>query len=239
VISVDGIEDVKEEVFGPVLHLATSEADEIDAVIDAINATGFGLTFGLHTRIDSRVQYMMDRVDVGNIYINRNQIGAVVGSQPFGGHGLSGTGPKAGGPRYLSAFGQDNPDPATQTQHLPGPTGEENTYTLHPRSGILCAGPGAELAREQAQIAESLGCHNIVIAPDAEPDAIMSTPDISVVLYWGEIDQQRQKACAARNGQITKLVKDKALARHLFVEKVSCVDTTASGGNAELLAAAV
>jgi RHH-type proline utilization regulon transcriptional repressor/proline dehydrogenase/delta 1-pyrroline-5-carboxylate dehydrogenase len=67
-------------------------------VIDAINATGYGLTFGLHTRIDDRVQQIVDRIHVGNIYVNRNQIGAIVGSQPFGGEGLSGTGPKAGGP---------------------------------------------------------------------------------------------------------------------------------------------
>ena len=92
------------EIFGPVLHVATFKAAEIDAVIDAVNATGYGLTFGLHTRIDDRVQRIVERLRVGNIYVNRNQIGAVVGSQPFGGEGLSGTGPKAGGPHYLPRF---------------------------------------------------------------------------------------------------------------------------------------
>ena len=92
------------EIFGPVLHIATFKATEIDAVIDAINATGYGLTFGLHTRIDDRVQRIVERLHVGNTYVNRNQIGAVVGSQPFGGEGLSGTGPKAGGPHYLPRF---------------------------------------------------------------------------------------------------------------------------------------
>ena len=101
VIRVDGIEALAEEIFGPVLHVATYDADEIDAVVDAINAAGYGLTFGLHTRIDDRVQHIVDRVRAGNIYINRNQIGAVVGSQPFGGEGASGTGPKAGGPHYV------------------------------------------------------------------------------------------------------------------------------------------
>ena len=101
VLRVDGIDSLAEEVFGPVLHVATFGADEIDGVVDAINATGFGLTFGLHTRIDDRVQHIVDRVRAGNIYVNRNQIGAVVGSQPFGGEGLSGTGPKAGGPHYV------------------------------------------------------------------------------------------------------------------------------------------
>ena len=101
VLRVDGIEALGKEIFGPVLHVATFDADRIDAVVDAVNAAGYGLTFGLHTRIDDRVQHIVDRVRAGNIYVNRNQIGAVVGSQPFGGEGLSGTGPKAGGLHYV------------------------------------------------------------------------------------------------------------------------------------------
>ena len=101
-IRVAGIGALKEENFGPVLHVASFGADKIDAVVDAVNKAGYGLTFGLHTRIDDRVQHIVDRVRAGNIYVNRNQIGAVVGSQPFGGEGLSGTGPKAGGPHYVS-----------------------------------------------------------------------------------------------------------------------------------------
>ncbi|MBS3647515.1 bifunctional proline dehydrogenase/L-glutamate gamma-semialdehyde dehydrogenase PutA [Pseudaminobacter sp. 19-2017] len=104
IFGVSGIEDVEKEVFGPVLHVATFEADDIDDVISAINARGYGLTFGLHTRIEARVQHIVDRIRAGNIYVNRNQIGAVVGAQPFGGEGLSGTGPKAGGPHYLRRF---------------------------------------------------------------------------------------------------------------------------------------
>ena len=96
VFRLDGIEALEREIFGPVLHVATFGAEEIDQVVDAVNARGYGLTFGLHTRVDARVQRIVDRVDVGNVYVNRNQIGAVVGSQPFGGEGLSGTGPKAG-----------------------------------------------------------------------------------------------------------------------------------------------
>ena len=101
VLRVEGIESLSDEIFGPVLHVATYDADRIDAAVDAVNAAGYGLTFGMHTRIDDRVQHVVDRVRAGNIYINRNQIGAVVGSQPFGGEGESGTGPKAGGPHYL------------------------------------------------------------------------------------------------------------------------------------------
>ena len=101
VVQVDGIESLSEEIFGPVLHVATYAAEDIDDVLQAINAAGYGLTFGLHTRIDDRVQHVVDHICAGNIYVNRNQIGAVVGSQPFGGEGESGTGPKAGGPHYL------------------------------------------------------------------------------------------------------------------------------------------
>src|SRR5690606_6792406 len=101
---VSGIDEVEREVFGPVLHVATFEAEALPKVISEVNGKGYGLTFGLHTRIDARVQEVLDQVRAGNIYVNRNQIGAVVGSQPFGGRGLSGTGPKAGGPLYLRRF---------------------------------------------------------------------------------------------------------------------------------------
>ncbi|OED42415.1 bifunctional proline dehydrogenase/L-glutamate gamma-semialdehyde dehydrogenase [Chromatiales bacterium (ex Bugula neritina AB1)] len=104
IIRVSGIEELDEEIFGPVLHIATYKAAQLDSVLESINNKGYGLTFGLHTRIDDRVQYIVDRIKAGNIYVNRNQIGAVVGAQPFGGEGLSGTGPKAGGPHYLQRF---------------------------------------------------------------------------------------------------------------------------------------
>ncbi|MEX2520877.1 MAG: bifunctional proline dehydrogenase/L-glutamate gamma-semialdehyde dehydrogenase PutA [Paracoccaceae bacterium] len=103
-IRVAGIEDLDREVFGPVLHIATFAAEGVTKVVKAVNARGYGLTFGLHTRIDRRVQEVVDAIKVGNLYVNRNQIGAIVGSQPFGGEGMSGTGPKAGGPYYLPRF---------------------------------------------------------------------------------------------------------------------------------------
>ena len=92
------------EVFGPVLHVLRWKADQLDGVIDAINATGYGLTLGIHSRIDDTIDHIVRRSKVGNCYVNRNQIGAVVGVQPFGGENLSGTGPKAGGPHYLLRF---------------------------------------------------------------------------------------------------------------------------------------
>ncbi len=92
------------EHFGPILHVIRFRADELDRVIEEINAAGYGLTFGIHSRIDARAAYVTGRIRAGNLYVNRNMIGAVVGVQPFGGEGLSGTGPKAGGPHYLYRF---------------------------------------------------------------------------------------------------------------------------------------
>ena len=93
-----------EEVFGPILHVVRYRADRLDHVLRSIERSGYGLTLGIHSRIDDTIEDVVDRLQVGNIYINRNMIGAVVGVQPFGGHGLSGTGPKAGGPHYLARF---------------------------------------------------------------------------------------------------------------------------------------
>ena len=101
IIEIGDIAELEREVFGPVLHVVRFRREGLDALIDAINATGYGLTFGLHTRLDDTIAYVTARVKAGNLYVNRNMIGAVVGVQPFGGRGLSGTGPKAGGPLYL------------------------------------------------------------------------------------------------------------------------------------------
>jgi len=101
---IERIEALEREVFGPCLHIVRYAANRLDAVIEAVNGTGYGLTVGIHSRIDETVDYLHRRLRVGNQYVNRNQIGAVVGAQPFGGEGLSGTGPKAGGPRYLHRF---------------------------------------------------------------------------------------------------------------------------------------
>jgi RHH-type proline utilization regulon transcriptional repressor/proline dehydrogenase/delta 1-pyrroline-5-carboxylate dehydrogenase len=101
---VESIRDVPGERFGPILHVARFKIEDLDRVVDDINATGYGLTMGVHTRLDSRAAQIRRRAMVGNLYVNRNMIGAVVGVQPFGGEGLSGTGPKAGGPHYLARF---------------------------------------------------------------------------------------------------------------------------------------
>ncbi|WP_422040221.1 bifunctional proline dehydrogenase/L-glutamate gamma-semialdehyde dehydrogenase PutA [Roseibium sp.] len=104
IIELDSADALTREVFGPVLHVVRYKAGDIDSVLDQIASTGYGLTLGVHSRIDATVKKVVDRLSVGNVYVNRNTIGAVVGTQPFGGSGLSGTGPKAGGPIYLTRF---------------------------------------------------------------------------------------------------------------------------------------
>jgi RHH-type transcriptional regulator, proline utilization regulon repressor / proline dehydrogenase / delta 1-pyrroline-5-carboxylate dehydrogenase len=104
IVMLDRARDLREEVFGPILHVVRWRADTLDALIDDIASTGYGLTLGVHSRIDTTVEHIVARLANGNAYVNRNMIGAVVGTQPFGGSGLSGTGPKAGGPNYLRRF---------------------------------------------------------------------------------------------------------------------------------------
>ena len=125
------IEDVQQEIFGPVLHVVrwgSGELASVEAVVDRINALGYGLTLGVQTRIDGRAQQIARRARVGNVYVNRNMIGAVVGVQPFGGEGLSGTGPKAGGPHYLSRFcaGMES-NPADEPAAAPDPAAATHT----------------------------------------------------------------------------------------------------------------
>ncbi|MEM7742124.1 MAG: bifunctional proline dehydrogenase/L-glutamate gamma-semialdehyde dehydrogenase PutA [Pseudomonadota bacterium] len=313
VLRVGGIAEVEREIFGPVLHVASFEADQIDLVVDDINAKGFGLTFGLHSRIDRRVQRILDRVHVGNAYVNRDQIGAIVGSQPFGGHGLSGTGPKAGGPYYLprlqartngkappmsagpvvsaevlgeavvlldAASRSGAPDRVARLRSalrgkagaamaaaaaldfgpvdLPGPTGESNQFDLAPRGIVLCLGPDAEGLL--AQSTQALGAGNAVlaVAPGAEstlrplsrsglpivsvdgcvdPEALSSLA-VDAVAVHGQGDQiaKFRRALAARQGSIVPLITSLVAPAEYCVERTICIDTTAAGGNASLLA---
>ncbi|MEM9967390.1 MAG: bifunctional proline dehydrogenase/L-glutamate gamma-semialdehyde dehydrogenase PutA [Pseudomonadota bacterium] len=261
-IKVNGIEDIQREVFGPVLHVATFASDALDQVIDAINATGYGLTFGLHTRIDDRVQHVCDRVAAGNIYINRNQIGAIVGSQPFGGQGLSGTGPKAGGPHYLNRFRAPDKQRASgawktqastpptidergatrtlDTISLPGPTGESNRLSTLPRAPLFCMGPGAEAAEAQAKAVQSHGGKAIQASAQIDPSDLTGAPAYGGVLWWGNDDMARaiEQALARRTGPIIPLIRGLPDIVHVRHERHVCIDTTASGGNTALLGAA-
>ena len=262
-IRVNGIDDLEKEVFGPVLHIATFKAHQLHQVISDINATGYGLTFGLHTRIDDRVQTVVERVHAGNIYVNRDQIGAIVGSQPFGGEGLSGTGPKAGGPNYLPRFAAPAPvrggtawtknadtvslertlrDTRLPESHapldLPGPTGESNRLGLHARGPILCLGPGPDAVVAQEAAVRAFGGVPVGVEGDLPAEALTSLAPLGAVIWWGDADRARgyEKALARRDGPITALVTAMPDIAHVMHERHVCIDTTAAGGNAALLA---
>jgi RHH-type proline utilization regulon transcriptional repressor/proline dehydrogenase/delta 1-pyrroline-5-carboxylate dehydrogenase len=263
VIEIDGIEALEREIFGPILHVAGFDAEDLPKVLDRINATGYGLTFGLHTRIDDRVQEIVEAMRVGNIYVNRNQIGAVVGSQPFGGEGLSGTGPKAGGPHYLPRFlmpaagnssdawasaadlgklrkaleGAVANEPGKPAD-LPGPTGESNRLSEAPRGAVLCLGPGAEAAKAQAEAVRALGGQPVQ-ADGSVPAEALRDLLAEAVIWWGETETGRayEAALAERDGPIVALITAQPDAAHVMHERHVCIDTTAAGGNAALLAA--
>ncbi|MEL6365959.1 MAG: bifunctional proline dehydrogenase/L-glutamate gamma-semialdehyde dehydrogenase PutA [Pseudomonadota bacterium] len=137
-IRVDKVADVEREVFGPVLHVTKFKATELDALVDNINALGYGLTMGVHTRIDAVMERVAARAHVGNVYVNRNQIGAVVGVQPFGGEGLSGTGPKAGGPHYLRHLTKPAEEP--ERADAPLPIGEAAALDGEAKKALKSAG---------------------------------------------------------------------------------------------------
>jgi RHH-type proline utilization regulon transcriptional repressor/proline dehydrogenase/delta 1-pyrroline-5-carboxylate dehydrogenase len=239
VIELENISELEKEIFGPVLHLIPYKSDQLNQVVDSINNTGYGLTFGLHSRIDDKVEYVCENVKAGNIYINRNQIGAIVGSQPFGGRGLSGTGPKAGGPLYLHRFYKDADMSAIQKQqNMPGPTGESNSWSIQPRGKILCLGPSIEDAEAQAKIAEKEGCTAEIMLELTAID-LLTKQDFAGIVYWGKEDEKAKayrQALSMREGEILPFISTKDFAPYLWVERHICVDTTASGGNAELLA---
>lgn len=304
IIELQSIHELKQEIFGPVLHVIRYKRDDIDRLIDDINATGYGLTFGLHTRLDETISHVSSRIRVGNIYINRNVIGAVVGVQPFGGRALSGTGPKAGGPLYLGRL--VHPAPALQLYksgsmdagliefakwlgqrgmnamakaardagsvsalglniELPGPVGEKNLYSLHPRGKILA------VAQTQTglyrQIIAALATGNDIVIDEASglKSALIDLPAtlkarISWTKDWdhgalplagallegdAETILSLNQRIAARNGPLllTQALTTEMLAEgaqgyclNWLLEEVSTsINTTAAGGNASLM----
>ena len=308
VIKLNGIEDLGEEIFGPVLHVATFAAKDLGKLIDTINAQGYGLTFGVHTRVDARVEQLVKGVHAGNTYVNRNQIGAVVGSQPFGGEGLSGTGPKAGGPQYVQRLRQplavQSSSPAgrvvsldkvqqaidslsakalnqwQQTSDrlsqltqvfgsqasrlqdlcrdavlLPGPTGELNQLSTVARGVALCLGPGRHAALLQAQTALAQGNGVVLIANDLNlpksdlPLIVLkgqlAATDITVLSGYDAVaanadvpyQQQLRQALANKAGPLLPLISESADPQRYTMERHLCIDTTAAGGNASLIAA--
>lgn len=281
VIATDGIEALDKEIFGPVLHIASFKARNIKQIINSVNNSGYGLTFGIHSRINTRVDELVHSLNVGNIYVNRDQIGAIVGSQPFGGENLSGTGPKAGGPNYLSKFQATEELTAPESVPsdsaaevllndvqakidafdvirkkvketvMPGPTGESNVLNEYAKGVVLCLGEALEQAKKQADVVEQCGALPLIICPGARganaiggylpAEHLEKLQGFSAVALCGTHERlcEAKQALAQRAGAILPLINDLEQLKHACVyERHVCIDTTAAGGNASLLAIA-
>jgi len=313
-IELESIDELEREIFGPVLHIVRYSRKNLDRLIQHINGSGYGLTLGVHTRIDETIAKIIGNVHAGNVYVNRNIVGAVVGVQPFGGEGLSGTGPKAGGPLYMyrllstrpehalsKAFGESDAQNAPEqsaresllrplkslvvwahsirnnalyslcttfetesqsglTRVLTGPTGERNTYTILPRSRVLCiAHTEADLLVQLAAVL-AVGSQVLWVEnPETKalfsklPEAVQrvisravewnsGTVEFDVVLHHGHSDQLRHlcQLIASRPGAIISVHGlspgecDIPLER-LVIERAVSVNTAAAGGNASLM----
>lgn len=155
---------LNKEVFGPVLHLIRYKQDDLNQIMQSIQQTGYGLTLGIHSRINKTIENIISQAHVGNIYINRNMIGAVVGVQPFGGENLSGTGPKAGGFLYLSrllAKGHYLPAGWQDGIELAGPTGQKNTCFFKAKT-VVCYAKNMQALLKQLKVVQSIGAKAIV-----------------------------------------------------------------------------
>ena len=309
-IELPDISHLAKEVFGPVLHVVRYKSKDLPRLIGQLNDLGFGLTLGVHTRIDETIAKVIDLAKVGNLYVNRNIVGAVVGVQPFGGEGLSGTGPKAGGPLYTyrllsryprgaiaaalesadvalssdacirtamqddllelgawatssrrnglalacSRFAQATPSGVTCT--LPGPTGERNLYTVHPRDAVLC------IADEEedlfVQLAAVVAVGGAAVVEERHAGAIARLPHflssrVRVVQSWQHepvdavLFHGSSSAAAALARSVLEHYRaiisvtamapgclDVPLERLVFERSVS-INTTAAGGNASLM----
>jgi RHH-type proline utilization regulon transcriptional repressor/proline dehydrogenase/delta 1-pyrroline-5-carboxylate dehydrogenase len=163
IIELKQMSDLTREVFGPVLHVIRYRREDLDRLIDDVNDSGYGLTFGLHTRLDETIEHVTGRIKAGNLYVNRNIIGAVVGVQPFGGRGLSGTGPKAGGPLYIGRLVQRAPVPPQHSSVYTDPALRDFASWL----GRKGHNAEADTARELAGIS-ALGMHKELAGPVGE-----------------------------------------------------------------------
>ncbi len=300
-IEIPSVELLAGEVFGPILHVVRFRSEELPELVSRINASGYGLTHGVHSRIDETIELVTRTVRAGNIYVNRNIVGAVVGSQPFGGEGLSGTGPKAGGPFYLHRLvrgsGPTWPAPADATespglaairrfivrepgfdedsraallagfeayatlpaigqpQSLPGPTGEADTLTFHPRGAVACLADG--LAALTAQAVAALATGNVALLPGnkAGRHIVAALPADSARLaadpageavdaVLAELSADRLVALrirvAERPGAIVAVIAPDGPFRYpawrLLAERSISINTAAAGGDAALLA---
>jgi RHH-type proline utilization regulon transcriptional repressor/proline dehydrogenase/delta 1-pyrroline-5-carboxylate dehydrogenase len=260
---VDAIRLLEREVFGPVLHVVRWRHGELSVLIEAINATGYALTHGIESRIDETVEAILGRIQAGNVYVNRNIIGAVVGVQPFGGSGLSGTGPKAGGPFYLRRLvrsaaarraAYDDDWLSENRLELAGPTGESNVLELHPRGIVACIAASENVLVAQARAAIGEGNTVLMLGSPAARQAagrlaadkvtLVDTLDaqrIDVVLldpdFPGARDIRRRLSRAA--GKIVPILLPDPAGHYdwhrLVIERTVTINTAAAGGNTALL----
>ncbi len=224
-----GLDDLPQtEIFGPVLHVTRFRGDQLNALVDRLNAAGYGLTHGIHSRIDQTIAAISDRIRAGNVYVNRNIVGAVVGVQPFGGEGLSGTGPKAGGSLILHRLVHGTrPEPSAVT--LPGPTGERNELSYHPRGRVAVDARNDSARAAQENAIRAAGC---TIAELGVADAVLSDATGAALVAL-------RQGLAAGDGPIISVVlplpDGSYPAWRLLVERCTSTNTAAAGGNAGLL----
>lgn len=309
-IEISALSQLKREVFGPVLHVIRYKRQDLTGLIGQLNELGYGLTLGLHTRIDETIAKVIDLAKVGNLYVNRNIVGAVVGVQPFGGEGLSGTGPKAGGPLYTYRLlsrcpstaivhALESPDVATSvdtsirlalkddlfelqawaatsrrndlalacadfaqatpsgtTCTLPGPTGERNLYTIHPREAVLCIAEAEEDLLIQLAAVTAAGSEALALSKHTE--LLASLPHflkqrVQVIEEWhgskfdavlfhgpkAAAEELAQSLIKHNDAIISVTAMEPGCVRvpleRLVLERSVSINTTAAGGNASLM----
>ncbi len=258
-IEIGQIDDLQQEVFGPVLHVMRYQAKQLPQLLEQINSTGFALTFGVHSRVQDTIDFACTHSRAGNVYVNRNMVGAIVGSQPFGGTGRSGTGPKAGGPNYLPHLMRLPQHPLLLEKDLPGPTGEANTYCWLPRGKVWCTATSPLGLLEQCEAVVRAGNTAMVEARqlgdmtdwfDALPPDLASqvqvvhrvhSKQIALAVCMREHDEAWDLARILSDCPthvvplVIQNVDGTYPAYQLVCEQVVSVNTAAIGGNAALM----
>ena len=234
---LNNLNDLQREVFGPILHVIRYRADELDQLIDQINAKGYALTGGIHSRIDGTVEHIRRRIEAGNLYVNRNIVGAVVGVQPFGGHGLSGTGPKAGGPFYLQRLSRLN---SWRTPSLTR-SGQADEDALNRLQTLLQSLP---LTQEQKlDLAGSLGrarvhtlrqAEQVLRGPTGEHNVLGWQAPKRVWLYGGSLPQAFAAWIELAGSGITALVDSQHPLAAYASEAPDLLETSATPASADI-----
>ena len=225
-IELESFDELQREIFGPVLHVVRYKRKELDQLIGQINASGYGLTLGVHTRIDETIAKVIDSVNAGNMYVNRNIVGAVVGVQPFGGEGLSGTGPKAGGPLYLYRLLSTRPADAVQKSFAQGdaaiaPDTRLRETLLKPLNALKAWATSQQLAALDAVITQftaqsQSGVTRLLAGPTGERNSYSILPREHVLcLAEDEADLLTQLAAVLSVGS-TAIIPDNELSKPLY-----------------------